>query len=73
MDGSNAWWNCNGPLVMHSKSLMTSTKNPRGEKMGLSHSMLGGTWTSFVLVMLLGHPWLKDAKVGTPCRRAFGL
>jgi O-antigen ligase len=47
-------------------------------KMGLSHSMLGGTWLggtwmSFVVVMLLGHPWLKDAKVGTPCRSAFGL
>jgi len=47
-------------------------------EMGLSHSMLGERWlggtrTSFLVVMLLGHPWLKDAKVVTPCRRAFGL
>jgi hypothetical protein len=34
MDGSGAWWNHNGHPVMHSKSLMTSTKNPRGWKWG---------------------------------------
>ncbi len=70
MDGSGAWWNCNGHLVMH---LHDFHQESMWVEMGLSLSMLGGTWTSFVIAMLLAHPWLKDAKVGIPCRRAFGL